>query len=108
MLEVDGWLGAISVAEWQRQLGTPADGKVSGQVRDNAAHFRNLLPVTWERSGSRMVVALQRRVGAATDGIIGPQTVRGIQNYVGVTADGYLGFQTAQAIQRSLNEGRWS
>lgn len=107
-LDVDGWLGSLSVAEWQRQLGTPADGKVSGQVRDNAPHFRNLLPVSWERSGSQLVVAIQRKVKADTDGIIGPQTIRCIQNFVGVTADSYLGFETACAIQRSLNDGRWS
>lgn len=106
-LDVDGWLGPVSVTEWQRQLGTVPDGEVSGQVRDNATHFRNLLPVTWERSGSRMVVAIQQRVGVTPDGIIGPQTVMGIQNFVGVTADGYLGFETACAIQRSLNDGKW-
>ena len=53
------------------------------------------------------MVAIQRKVKADTDGIIGPQTVRCIQNFVGVTADSYLGFETACAIQRSLNEGRW-
>lgn len=106
-LDIDGWLGPMSVMEWQRQLGTVADGTVSGQVRNNANHFRNLLPVTWERSGSRMVMAVQRKVGATPDGIIGPQTVRAIQNFVGVTADGYLGFETACAIQRTLNDGKW-
>ena len=106
-LEVDGWLGTLSVMEWQRQLGTPVDGKVSGQVRDNASHFRNLLPVTWERSGSQMVMAVQRRANVDVDGYLGPQTVRGVQNLVGVTADGYLGFETACALQRSLNDGKW-
>lgn len=107
-LVVDGWLGPASVSEWQRQLGTPVDGVVSGQVLDNATYFRNLLAVTWGRSGSRMVREVQRMVGADTDGIIGPQTVRCVQNFVGVTADGYLGYQTATAIQRSLNGGRWA
>lgn len=107
-LDVDGWLGALSVREWQRQLGTLADGVVSGQVRDNAAFFRNLLSVEWDRSGSQMVVAIQCKVKTTPDGILGPATVRGIQNLVGVTADGYLGYQTACAIQKSLNEGRWA
>lgn len=107
-LDVDGWLGAASVTAWQRQLGTTPDGEVSGQVRDNASHFRNLLAVTWERSGSQMVMAIQRKVGATPDGIIGPQTVRAIQNFVDVTADGYLGHETACAIQRSINAGEWA
>lgn len=107
-LEVDGWLGALSVMEWQRQLGTPADGRVSGQVRDNATHFRNLLAATWERSGSRMVAALQRELGTTQDGILGPVTVKALQTRVGVHPDGYLGHETACAIQRSINDGRWS
>lgn len=107
-LEVDGWLGAASVSEWQRQLGTPVDGTVSGQVRDNAPHFRNLLAVGWGRSGSIMVQGVQRRVGADTDGIIGPQTVRLLQERLGVAPDGYLGYQTATALQRSLNAREWA
>lgn len=107
-LDVDGWLGSLSVKEWQRQLDTTQDGVVSGQVYDNASHFRNLLAVEFDRCGSRMVRAIQRRVGADVDGIIGPQTVRCIQNRVGVTADGYLGYETACAIQRSLNAGEWT
>lgn len=107
-LDVDGWLGAASVSEWQRQLGTTVDGVVSGQVRDNAPRFRNLLPVGWERSGSQMVVALQMRIGATPDGIIGRETVTLLQERLGVTADGRLGFETACAVQRSLNAGEWS
>lgn len=106
-LEVDGWLGSLSVKEWQKQLGTTADGVVSGQVLNNARHFRNLLPVEWDRSGSRMVVAIQKKVGCSPDGIIGPQTVKGIQKFVGCTPDGYLGYETACAIQRSLNNRKW-
>lgn len=107
-LDVDGWLGMLSVKAWQKQLGTVADGVVSGQVMNNAAHFRNLLPVEWDRSGSRMVIAVQKKVGADPDGIIGPQTVKNIQKFVGCTPDGYLGYETACAIQRSLNNKKWA
>lgn len=106
-LVVDGWIGTLSIIEWQKQLGTIPDGVVSGQVRDNALYFRNILPVEWGRSGSQMVIAIQKKVGVTPDGILGPVTVKGIQRFVGCTSDGYLGYQTACAIQKTLNERKW-
>lgn len=106
-LAVDGWLGSESVAEWQRQLGTAADGIVSGQWKGNWHWFPNLMSVTWGGDGSALVMAIQRRLGATVDGILGPNTVKAVQGAVGAEADGVLGPATAKAVQRSLNEGAW-
>ena len=114
MLDVDGSLGRLSVAEWQRQLGTTVDGVVSGQWKGNSVFWPNLTSVTFGGGGSSLVRAIQRKVGASVDGSIGPNTVKALQSwldgrgyYVG-TIDGVLGPTTAKAVQRSLNAGEWS
>lgn len=108
-VDVDGYLGPISISAWQKQLGTPADGVVSGQYRGNSRYLNRLLSVSWGASGSTMVRAIQRKLGGLqVDGILGPASVSAIQKYVGAYQDGYLGPDTAAAIQRSLNEGRWA
>lgn len=107
LLDIDGWLGQVSVKEWQKQLKTPSDGVVSGQSRDNAKYFRSLLSVGWDRSGSQMVCAIQGKLGSYKDGFLGPNTIKAIQKFVGTDPDGYLGYKTACAIQKSLNERKW-
>lgn len=113
-LEVDGWLGPASVAAWQRQLGTPADGVVSGQSRGLRAHYPALTSVEWGGGGSAMVREAQRHVGAYADGVIGPVTVRSLQTWLAEAGyfvgelDGVLGSVTAKAVQRSVNGGAWS
>lgn len=114
LLDVDGWLGEASVAEWQRQLGTTVDGMVSGQALRLAEWWPRLASVEFGTGGSSLVCAIQRRVGATADGVIGPATVKALQRWL--TAEGYpcgdidgiLGAATAKAVQRSLNDRRWS
>lgn len=107
-LEVDGYLGPLSIAKWQSQLGTPVDGVVSGQWRGNAQYLDRLVSVTWEASGSEMVKAIQSKLGGLqVDGILGPCSIEAIQRFVGVDRDGYLGPATARAVQRSLNDNKW-
>ena len=56
-----------------------------------------------------MVYALQRKIGAGIDGIIGPDTVGNLQKWLNsrgekwLDIDGYLGPDTAKALQRALN-----
>ena len=113
-IEVDGWLGAASVTAWQRQLGTTADGVVSGQSRALRGHFPALVAVEYGTGGSRMVREVQRRTGAPVDGYLGPVTVKALQmwlaraGYFVGEVDGILGPQTAKAVQRSINDGAWS
>lgn len=116
-LDVDGYLGKASVAEWQRQLGTTSDGVVSGQDAVNKDYLYRLTSVTWTQEGSPMVEALQRKLsgyGIAVDGYLGPKTVTAIQKwmrekcgYVRHAIDGVLGPDTAANIQNALNAGMW-
>ena len=106
-ITVDGWLGKESIRAWQKLLGTPIDGVVSGQNGENKPYLQNLVSVNWSREGSLMVQALQRMVGTTADGYLGPETVKHIQSYVGVSVDGYLGSNTAAAIQKRINTGKF-
>lgn len=119
-LEVDGWLGPLSIAEWQTQLGGAIDGVVSGQSEANAERLWALTSVEWGGGGSYMVELLQLRLIRAgfecgaegADGHMGPATIRALQLLLAswgyaVAADGWLGNETAKAIQRSLNDRRW-
>ena len=109
-LAVDGVLGAESTAELQRQLGTPADGIVSGQSASWRSRLAAWPSVRYGAGGSQCVAALQRKLGVTDDGYLGPGTISALQRKLGVTADGYLGPDTARALQRALNAGnvrRW-
>lgn len=114
LLEVDGWLGEMSVTEWQRQLGTVADGMVSGQPLELAEWWPRLASVEFGHGGSSLVRAIQHKVSAPVDGYLGPKTVKALQlwlakaGYFVGEVDGILGANTAKAVQRSLNDGRWS
>ena len=117
-LEVDGMLGVQSITAWQNALGTYADGYVSGQDWADWGYTPNLISVerVYGGSGSTLVRAIQRKVGADVDGLMGPQTVRCLQRwliehgfdcgYAGI--DGCLGPSTAAAVQRSINAGAWA
>lgn len=115
-LEVDGYLGVQSVTAWQRALDTFVDGIVSGQPWDCWGNTPRLVSVerVAEPYGSQLVPAIQAKVGADVDGLMGPQTVRCLQAWLNArgfecgTVDGVLGILTAKAVQRSLNAGAWS
>lgn len=120
-LDVDGWLGRLSITEWQRQLGTTADGFISGQALINRQYLERLSMVEWNGGGSLMVEAMQRRIirdgvsvgSDGADGYLGQGTVLGLQRWLSlkgyaVEVDGYLGPQTAKVVQRSLNDEAWS
>lgn len=86
-LAVDGIMGAATVREWQRVMGTPQDGVISRP--------------------STLVAAVQRALKVPADGLLGPVTWKAIQRRVGVPADGIPGPITIKALQRRLNEGRF-
>lgn len=115
LLEVDGYAGAKTVAEWQRQLKTPADGTVSGQSRVCSKWYQRLTTVEYGSGGSTLMKAVQRKVGVTPQtGVIARGTVCMIQGWlvlhgydVGGDIAGSFGAGTAMALQRSLNEGAW-
>lgn len=114
-LEVDGYIGPKSVAEWQRQCGTTIDGVVSGQLWDCMESYPNLTSVTYDGNGSELMRVVQKAVGVPNPtGIIASCTICMLQGWLMLhgykcSADraGVLGDATAKALQQSLNDGAW-
>lgn len=114
-LDVDGVLGPLSVAEWQRQCGTTVDGCVSGQLKDCQRWFPSLTAVTFEGTGSALMREVQGRAGVPNpSGIIARGSVCKLQGVlvlwgydIAESEAGVIGVDTAKAIQQSLNDGRW-
>lgn len=116
-LDVDGYLGPLSVREWQAQLGTEQDGVVTGQREEYREVYPRLTSVDdFDGSGSSLMKAVQSKVGVPNPtGVIARGTVSMLQGWlalhgydVGTDTAGYLGDGTAKAVQRSLNDGAWS
>jgi len=119
-IEVDGWGGRLTISKLQSQLGSPyVDGRLSGQLRSNYEFFEGFNEDRIDFDGgsgeSWCVRELQRRVGADSDGVWGPETSAATQRKLqswgydigpdGV--DSYFGHQSMRALQVSLNDGRW-
>jgi peptidoglycan hydrolase-like protein with peptidoglycan-binding domain len=110
-LKVDGYWGSATTRRLQQVLGTPVDGIVSSQNNDWERSNPGLT-AGWDWSsnpnGSRMMSALQKRLGVNRDGLIGPNTIRGLQRHLGTPVDGVLSAQSKaiMALQRRLNEGK--
>ena len=110
-LVVDGMGGPATIKAWQAALGTYQDGVISGQLYDSWKYFPGINSVTWERNGSQLVMAIQKKVGTTVDGYWGPATSKAIQEFlikkgfsVGADgADGYFGTNSVKALQNSLN-----
>lgn len=93
LLSVDGRRGPATIAEWQRQMGTPSDGVISRP--------------------SSLIKAWQRKLKAAgkytgrIDGIEGALTIRGTQRYLGTPVDGVISVPSVmvEVLQRRLNAG---
>ena len=106
VIRMDGRIGIETVSQWQRVMGTPVDGVISGQHR--VRYRPSLYSVSYGRhQGSTLIRAVQRKLGVRVDGLIGPQTIKAMQRRLGVRVDGILGPQTALALQITLNQGRF-
>jgi hypothetical protein len=110
-LVVDGIWGTSTTRRLQQVLGTPADGIVSSQPRQRKAANPGLTS-GWDWTpnpkGSAVVRALQGRIGAGVDGLVGPATFRALQQHLGTPVDGTVSRPSAmvRALQVRLNEGR--
>jgi len=106
-LTVDGKWGKYTTRAFQRALGTPVDGVISNQLRNSVTTSLYGNTVHFGRGGSPMVRALQRKVGAKVDGLLGPATVRALQRYLGTVQDGKLSRPSlvVKELQRRLNAG---
>src|SRR5690606_18371335 len=91
-----------------------ADGVVSSQ----SVYWRDRNPgltTGWEwvadADGSRVIAALQARIGMAAgarDGKIGPETISALQRHLGTPVDGVISHDSlaVMELQRRLNAGR--
>lgn len=106
VLDTDGKIGYKTVCQWQRVMGTPVDGEISGQY---TVWYRPRLYAVTHRNhrGSTLVRAIQRKYGLRQTGLLDRTTVRYIQHDVGADPDGILGYDTARRIQIRLNTGRF-
>ena len=111
-IAVDGIWGAATTSALQRVLRTTIDGVVSSQEVQN----RGILKACaggWQwvsrPQGSRMIIALQKKLGVPADGIMGRQTVNALERHYGFNTDGYLGApsNTVKKMQQALNAGRF-
>lgn len=114
-LEIDGYIGPRSVAEWQRQCGTTVDGVVSGQLWECSESYPRLTSVTYEGNGSELMKVVQKAVGVPNPtGIIASGTICMLQGWLvlhgySCAADraGQLGEATAKGLQKSLIDEAW-
>lgn len=106
----DGYWGPRTTAALQEILCTPIDGIVSSQEVENRPI---LLACTdgweWETDpdGSAVIAAMQARLGAPIDGIMGPTTINALSARYEIEGDGTLSDPslTVAALQAALNNG---
>lgn len=110
------WTGPRMLAEWQRQLGTTADGRLSNQSSYNRTKVQvriesGVYDGLYNAHGSSMVRVLQSRLGTGVDGQMGPGTVKALQQWLndtvgaGLDVDGYYGPATSRAVGTALERG---
>lgn len=114
-LDVDGIGGWNTIIDWQHQLGVIEDGYITGQDVENKDSYCAMSNVQYGTEGSKLVMAIQAKVGVEVDGQWGFSTSKGIQNWLisngydcGKSgADGIFGSESVKALQKSLNDGKW-
>lgn len=114
-IDTDGIIGYKSIAKWQKMMGTPVDGEISGQLRSlRRYHLAFTKAGVWYSSGGSMLIEkVQEQLGFTgkdADGQLGPVTISAIQKHLGFTGDdvdGLFGKKTAKALQEKLNSGKF-
>ena len=114
------WFGPKMAKAWQQQLGTVADGVISGQPTSNKTYFWAVSGgVTYGSSGSDAVLALQRGLKAAgfdpngLDRYYGKGCIKAHQRwlkklgYYTGEIDGYHGHETNVAMCKALAAGAY-
>ncbi len=108
-LKVDGKWGNATTRALQEYLGTVVDGKISDQVRNSVteALYGSTIDFGNGRKGSLVIKALQSKIGAKADGLLGPETIGKLQMYLGTPYDKKLSRPSlvVKALQRRLNAG---
>lgn len=105
-LKVDGYWGVDTTKALQRYFGTPVDGEIWGQVKNNVVS--NIGGVKYGKGGSKVVKDLQKLVGVKQDGYFGKDTLKALQKHLGTPVDGVLSRPSTavKELQRRLNKGK--
>lgn len=105
-LAVDGKFGPASIKALQKKMGTPQDGKISGQLSKLKKYHGGFSSgISYGKGGSTCIRALQKMLKlSGPDGQLGPNTIKALQKYLGLSdPDGYWGPNTSRAVQKWLN-----
>lgn len=108
-IAVDGSWGVATTKKAQAVFGTVQDGIISGQPISNKKYLANAYTGSWQfvsgrATGSNLIRAIQKRIGATVDGYFGRGSVMALQRFLGVTVDGSMGPATVKAFQSWLNK----
>lgn len=110
-IAIDGKWGKDTTLKTQKILGTYQDSIVSSQPMTNKKYLPNCYTESWKftsgkATGSSMVKALQKLIGATPDGFFGKKSVIALQKflkkkgYYNGRIDGSAGFGTVSGWQR--------
>lgn len=107
-IAVDGIWGTDTTNAIQSYLGLAFDGTICGQNSSMRRINRGGLSYSsWKlgTGGSPTVKAIQKKVGAISDGYFGCDTCKCLQRYLGTVADGYVDKPSdmVMELQRRLN-----
>jgi hypothetical protein len=103
----DGWFGTGTIAEIQRQAGTPVDGELWYQYGKNAqpAFTSGWVYNYAKGKGSPAWAWVQGRLGTAQDGVFGQSDLAAMEHRAGFPYDGVLSgpSNTVRWFQHALN-----
>lgn len=108
------YTGPKMITEWQKQRGTYADGKISGQNSYCRRHMWCVEGGCFDggySGGSALIVSVQKLVGANPDGYAGEETIKALQSWLNArgynagAVDGWYGPNTSSAVGRALMAG---
>ncbi|MGN8647876.1 peptidoglycan recognition protein family protein [Gracilibacillus sp. HCP3S3_G5_1] len=108
-LKIDGKWGNATTRALQQYLDTVVDGIISDQLRNSIteAFYGSTIDFGNGRKGSLVIKALQSKIGAKVDGLLGPETIGKLQQYLGTVYDKKLSRPSlvVEEMQRRLNAG---
>ncbi|WP_245548536.1 peptidoglycan recognition protein family protein [Gracilibacillus lacisalsi] len=108
-LKIDGKWGNATTRALQEYLDTVVDGIISDQLRNaiTEAFYGSTIDFGNGRKGSLVIKALQSKIGAKVDGLLGPNTIGKLQKYLGTVYDKKLSRPSlvVKELQRRLNAG---
>ena len=110
-IEEDGVWGVGTTKRAQEVFGTTVDGKISNQYKKYEDDNPGLSSSTFEweskpNGSSKLIKAIQKKLGIEQDGHIGPDTIKAMQKWLGTKVDGHVSrpSQMVKAFQKWLNK----